>query len=83
VLRYQYARQSDSGLQATGSLANWRCIAVEKRSRVEVLEAHRAQPLPSTDLRGGHGYGRLAGFPGAAERTARQLPEQLAGENNP
>ena len=38
VLRSQYAGQSDSGLQATGSPANWRCIAVEKLSRVELLE---------------------------------------------
>jgi len=38
VLCYQYAGQSDSGLQAAGSPANWRCIAVEKLSRVELLE---------------------------------------------
>ena len=37
ALCYQYAGQSDSGLQATGSAANWRCIAVEKLSRVELL----------------------------------------------
>ena len=37
-LCYQYAGQSDSGLQADGSPANWRCIAVEKLSRVELLE---------------------------------------------
>ena len=38
VLCYQYAGQSGSGLQAVGSPANWRCIAVEKLSRVELLE---------------------------------------------
>ena len=38
VLCYQYAGQSDSGLQPAGSPANWRCIAVEKLSRVELLE---------------------------------------------
>ena len=38
VLCYQYAGQSESGLQAPGSPANWRCIAVEKLSRVELLE---------------------------------------------
>jgi hypothetical protein len=38
VLCYQYAGESDSGLQATGSPANWRCIALEKLSKVEVLE---------------------------------------------
>jgi hypothetical protein len=38
ALCYRYAGQSDSGLQAIGSPANWRCIAVEKLSRVELLE---------------------------------------------
>jgi hypothetical protein len=38
VLCYQYAGQSGSGLEAIGSPANWRCIAVEKLSRVELLE---------------------------------------------
>ncbi len=38
VLCYQYAGESSSGLQAAGSTANWRCIALEKLSRVEVLE---------------------------------------------
>lgn len=39
ALCYQYAGRSDSGLQAAGSPANWRCIAVDKLSRVELLEA--------------------------------------------
>jgi hypothetical protein len=38
VLCYQYAGQSGSALQAAGSPSNWRCIAVEKLSRVELLE---------------------------------------------
>ena len=38
ALCYQYAGRSDSGLQAAGSPANWRCIAVDKLSRVELLE---------------------------------------------
>jgi len=38
VLCYQYAGESGSGLQAAGSPANWRCIALEKLSRVELLE---------------------------------------------
>jgi len=37
VLCYQYGGQSGSGLQAAGSPANWRCIVVEKLSRVELL----------------------------------------------
>ena len=45
ALCYQYAGQSDRGLQAVGSPANWRCIAVEKLSRVELLEdAWRTAP---------------------------------------
>src|SRR5215831_348646 len=44
----QYAGQSDSGLQAAGSPTNWRCIAVEKLSRVELLEgAWHTAPNPS------------------------------------
>ena len=35
---YQYAGERGSGLQAAGSPANWRCIALEKLSRVELLE---------------------------------------------
>ena len=38
VLCYQYAGQSDSGLQAAGFPANWRCMGVEKFSGVELLE---------------------------------------------
>jgi hypothetical protein len=38
VLCYQYGGQSGSGLESAGSSANWRCIALEKLSRVELLE---------------------------------------------
>jgi hypothetical protein len=38
VLCYQYGGESSSGLQAAGSPANWRCLALEKLSRVELLE---------------------------------------------
>ena len=38
ALCYQYGGESGSGLEATGSPANWRCIAVEKLSKVELLE---------------------------------------------
>jgi hypothetical protein len=41
VLCYQYGGESGSGLQAAGSSANWRCIALEKLSRVELLEGAR------------------------------------------
>jgi hypothetical protein len=38
VLCYQYGGESSSGLQAAGSPENWRCIALEKLSRVQLLE---------------------------------------------
>ena len=38
VLCYQYGGESNSGLQSAGSPANWRCLALEKLSRVELLE---------------------------------------------
>ena len=38
VLCYQYAGESNSGLQAVGSPANWRCLALEKLNKVELLE---------------------------------------------
>ncbi len=37
VLCYQYGGDSESGLQRTGSPDNWRCLALEKLSRVELL----------------------------------------------
>ena len=45
VLCYQYGGESESGLQAAGSPANWRCVALEKLSRVRLLEdAWRTAP---------------------------------------
>jgi hypothetical protein len=38
VLCYQYGGESQSGLQPLGSPANWRCIALEKLSRVKLLD---------------------------------------------
>ena len=38
VLCYQYGGDSESGLQSVGSPANWRCLALEKLSRVQLLE---------------------------------------------
>jgi hypothetical protein len=38
VLCYQYRGESVSGLRAAGSPSNWRCIAVENLSGVELLE---------------------------------------------
>src|SRR4051794_28676022 len=36
VLCYQYGGDSESGLEPTGSAANWRCIAVEKLRKVKL-----------------------------------------------
>jgi hypothetical protein len=38
VLCYQYGGDSQSGLQPVGSPANWRCIVLEKLSRVKLIE---------------------------------------------
>ena len=37
VLCYQYGGESDSGLGPADSPSNWRCIALEKLSRVKLL----------------------------------------------
>ena len=38
VLCYQYGGESKSGLQPMGSASNWRCVALEKLSRVRLVE---------------------------------------------
>jgi hypothetical protein len=38
VLCYQYAGDSESGLQFAGATDNWRCLAVENLSQVELLD---------------------------------------------
>jgi hypothetical protein len=38
VLCYQYGGGSQSGLQPAGSPANWRCIVLEKLSRVKLVD---------------------------------------------
>jgi hypothetical protein len=38
VLCYQYGGESESGLQPVGSPQNWRCLALEKLGKVELLE---------------------------------------------
>ena len=45
VLCYQYGGESQSGLRPVGSPANWRCVALEKLSRVKLVEgAWRTAP---------------------------------------
>ena len=41
VLCYQYGGDSRSGLQPAGSPENWRCIVLEKLSRVKLIEDGR------------------------------------------
>src|ERR1700744_877421 len=38
VLCYQYGGESTSGFKARGSPENWRCVAVEKLSGVEIID---------------------------------------------
>jgi hypothetical protein len=38
VLCYQYGGESSTELESSGSPANWRCMKLEKFSRVELLE---------------------------------------------
>jgi hypothetical protein len=38
VLCYQYGGEIQSGLHLVGSPANWRCVALEKLSRIELVE---------------------------------------------
>ena len=38
VVCYQYGGDSQSGLQPAGSPANWRCVVLEKRSKVKLLD---------------------------------------------
>jgi hypothetical protein len=49
VLCYQYGGKSRSGLEPPGSPANWRCIALEKLSAVELLDgAWRTASRPAS-----------------------------------
>ena len=40
VLCYQYGGDSTSGLGGPGAKSNWRCLAVEKLSDVELTDGH-------------------------------------------
>lgn len=45
VLCYQSGGQSESGLQSPGSEANWRCLVLEKLSKVKLVDdAWRTAP---------------------------------------
>jgi hypothetical protein len=38
ALCYQFGGESESGLEPLGSMANWRCMAVDDLSQVKLLE---------------------------------------------
>jgi|SRR5579862_4122307 len=67
VLCYQYGGDSGSGLQPVGSPENWRCIALEKLTRVKLMEgAWRTAP----------NYSRPASYVAAADIDAGDHPER-------
>jgi hypothetical protein len=69
VLCYQYGGASESGLEALGSPANWRCTALEKFSRVKLREdAWRTAP----------NHSRPASCVIEAEIDAENQPDGLA-----
>jgi hypothetical protein len=47
VLCYQYGGESQSGLEPAGSPSNWRCIALEKLSKVELLDKDSWRTAPN------------------------------------
>ena len=47
VLCYQYAGDSNSGLESAGSAANWRCLALERLNKVELLENEAWRTAPN------------------------------------
>jgi hypothetical protein len=52
VLCYQYGGESESGLESVVSPANWRCMVLEKLSKVKLLEdAWRTARQTIPDLR--------------------------------
>jgi|SRR5450756_20093 len=79
VLCYQYGGDSGSGLQPVGSPENWRCMALEKLSRMKLMEdAWRTAPNHSRPTSRGRSRYRCRGSSGArsAKRALRQLPQQ-------
>ena len=78
---YQYAGQSDSGLQATGSPANWRRIAVEKLSRVELLEdaGHTAPNHSRPQTCVATGIRKISGFPGCRRKDSEATARAVGG----
>ena len=84
MLCYQYGGESESGLEAPGSPANWRCTALEKFSQVKLLEdAWRTAPnhsRPASCVVDADIDAEDQPASRSTEGTVRQLPEQLAGD---
>src|SRR6184192_4434790 len=85
VLCYQYGGESRSGLEEAGSPANWRCTALEKFSRVKLLQdgwrtapnhSRPASCVVDADIDAEDQPAALH----PPEGAVRQLAEQLAGE---
>jgi hypothetical protein len=72
VLCYQYGGESQSGLQPVGSPANWRCVALEKLSRVNEVSgrnlAHGTEAFAPCVLRSGNRYRRGKIIPSAIHK---------------
>ena len=67
VLCYQYGGESQSGLHPAGSSANWRCVALEKRSRVKLVDG---------DWRTAPNHSRPASCVAVADIDAEDHPER-------
>jgi hypothetical protein len=86
VLCYQYGGDSSSGLERGGSPANWRCVALEKLSRVKLVEGawHTApnHSRPASCVAEADIDAEESSRARSAERTLRELPEQLPGQDD-
>jgi hypothetical protein len=67
VLCYQYGGESRSGLDPLDSSANWRCVALEKLSRVKLVEG---------DWRTAPNHSRPAACVAEADIDAEDHPER-------
>ena len=67
-----------------GQLALYRGRETQQSGVARRRMTHSAEPFPATDLRRGsrRGCGRLAAPLRPAKGSARQLPQQLAGEDD-
>ena len=85
VLCYQYGGESRSGLQPEGSPSNWRCIELEKLSRVKLLEDpwRTAESFTFCLMRGRsrHRRGRSSRTR-PTKGTVSELSKQMSGKNH-